>query len=52
MNSTKITALLAGALLLAGTLALPAQAQQAPQNGTGVKAGRQMGPGEIGRAHV
>ena len=46
MNGTKITALLAGALLLAGTLALPADAQQGPRNGSGTQAGRQTGPGD------
>ena len=50
MNSTrKLSALLVGTLFLAGTLALPAAAQQqGAGNGGGAKAGtkRQLGPGD------
>lgn len=44
----KTSTLLAVALLLAGTLARPAEAQQGPQNGSGSKAGasRQLGPAD------
>lgn len=44
--TTKTSALLAVALLVAGTLALPSHAQQGPQNGAGTQAGRQMGPAD------
>jgi hypothetical protein len=44
----KTSTLLAIALLVAGTLALPARAQQGPQNGSGGPAagGRQLGPAD------
>ena len=46
--SKKTSTLLAAALLVAGTLARPADAQQGPQNGDGNKAGvsRQLGPAD------
>lgn len=49
MNSTKkLSTLLVGALFLTGMLALPADAQQGPANGSGAQAGgtRQLGPGD------
>ena len=44
----KTSTFLAVALLLAGTLARPAEAQQGPQNGSGSTAGasRQLGPAD------
>jgi hypothetical protein len=44
----KTSTLLAAALLLAGTLARPAEAQQGPKDGSGTKAGasRQLGPAD------
>jgi hypothetical protein len=49
MNSTKkLSTLLVGALFLAGTLALPADAQQGPANGSGAQSreARKAGPGD------
>ena len=45
---TKTSTLLAGALFLAGTLALPADSQQSPGDATAAQAGatRQLGPGD------
>jgi len=46
MNSTKkLSTLLVGALFLAGTLALPADAQQGPPAGSGTQAGQGAGNG-------
>jgi ribonuclease R len=47
MNSTKKTStLLVGALFLAGTLAMTADAQQGPKDGAKAGATRQAGPGD------